>query len=269
VSQRIEDEPIIREALQERCTCDGTWAADQHCRVHFDKPDARELARQLVANFHAASSPDEAERDYPAIFNEDVEQAIPLLESYGLSQRQAGEQADLERAAQHWPVGELGDELPDFRCGCGALLVGRTQDERVAAWKEHILTLLSDPKVKHQHGGNTASACPTCATAGSFTGEIHQLKQGPPPLTPYGEAWLERERALARLDFIEMVCADICPFCADQAAGFPELHEGKYHTKVGVDPGWENHKCYAADLRERMLRLAELERAAKQDEEGK
>ena len=40
--------------------------------------------------------------------------------------------------AKHWPIGELGDGFSDFRCSCGATLIGTTQEERIVAWQEHI-----------------------------------------------------------------------------------------------------------------------------------
>ena len=48
--------------------------------------------------------------------------------------------------------------------------------------------------------------------------------------------------------------ADMCPHCAGLTE-FTELHDGRYHTEPGVDPGWKNERCYAADLRARIERV--------------
>lgn len=41
----------------------------------------------------------------------------------------------------------------------------------------------------------------------------------------------------------------LCPHCAGRTE-YTELHDGRYHTKPGVDPGWENERCYAERLRD-------------------
>jgi hypothetical protein len=51
----------------------------------------------------------------------------------------------LRQAAEHWPIGELGT-LPDFRCSCGATLLGVDSKERIAAWKKHICELPLSPQ---------------------------------------------------------------------------------------------------------------------------
>ena len=50
------------------------------------------------------------------------------------------EREALDRASQHWPIGELGT-LTDFRCSCGATLLGVSSEERIVAWKKHIAEL--------------------------------------------------------------------------------------------------------------------------------
>jgi|SRR5882757_50500 len=49
-------------------------------------------------------------------------------------------QKTLAFAAEHWPIGELG-QFTNFRCSCGAVLQGVTQYTRIISWKEHIRNL--------------------------------------------------------------------------------------------------------------------------------
>lgn len=57
-----------------------------------------------------------------------------------------------------------------------------------------------------------------------------------------------RERGLE--EFLNELYSDICPYCADKKFRYPELHDGRYHTKRGVSPSWENVRCKAEGIRD-------------------
>ena len=59
-------------------------------------------------------------------------------------------------------------------------------------------------------------------------------------------AWDEATRQ-AQAETVERCRAIFCPHCAGKTE-YSELHDGKYHTRPGVNPGWENKKCNDAAI---------------------
>jgi hypothetical protein len=102
----------------------------------------RELAREeLIDHYYQDQgiAPDGELRPLVSKLLKRVEQAESGRESARKLIAEARQEA-YEDAAQHWPVGELGD-LPDFLCSCGVHLLGKSQEARLEAWKLHIRSL--------------------------------------------------------------------------------------------------------------------------------
>ena len=71
---------------------------------------------------------------------------------------------------------------------------------------------------------------------------------------------LESEEAILN-KFIEDYAKEICLYCLEKKLGYPELHEGRYHTKKGISPSWENERCRAEDFRERANKIIAKDRS--------
>lgn len=89
-----------------------------------EKMDYRDEAKEIAENFLLGDCNAE-ERCAAAI--------MELLDK--VRQTQAAE------CAKHWPIGEAGVSLPDFRCSCGSTLSGSSHGQRIDSWQSHIAAL--------------------------------------------------------------------------------------------------------------------------------